>query len=494
VSKNDFQRARSGRSGRTAREGLLPRPARASARPAGRTETPSPVCPRAERREDLGGRIRGSESGGRPLFRPLFTPSDPFVTAALNALPDALDELMPLARAHRADLPDAIRELSALLTSDRGGMNHSYWSAPRFVSAYLRYFLPWNLVRLTRLLPSLDLPSPVSSCSGPEARAEETARKVSVVDLGSGPLTLPLALWLSRPDWRSVPLTLLCADTAPRPMELGRRLLEYVAARSGEPLLWRVRLSRAPFGRAMREAGAPRLLMAGNVLNELRDAGGSILAERMAEAAVSLERALPEGGAALFVEPGTRFGGTLTASLREAAMEEGLKALAPCPHDEPCPLLGRRSRGWCHASLDAGGPTWLAALSRAAGLPKDSLSLSFMLLGRERPDPRPCAGLSVPAGFPTDRRGGRSGGEKEAASTGRAFSAPLVARILSDAFPVPGMGYARYACAEGGLALVPDAAALPSGALVACRRPDTPRRDSKSGALELRWEANPGRN
>ena len=117
-----------------------------------------------------------------------------------------------------------------------------------------------------------------------------------------------------------------------------------------------------------------------------------------------------------------------------------------------------------------------------------------MLLGRERPDPRPCAGLSVPAGFPTDRRGGRSGGEKEAASTGRAFSAPLVARILSDAFPVPGMGYARYACAEGGLALVPDAAALPSGALVACRRPDTPRRDSKSGALELRWKANPGRN
>ncbi len=60
------------------------------------------------------------------MFRPLFTPSYPFVTAALNALPDALDELMPLARAHRADLPDAIRELSALLTSDLFGMNHSY--------------------------------------------------------------------------------------------------------------------------------------------------------------------------------------------------------------------------------------------------------------------------------------------------------------------------------------------------------------------------------
>ena len=30
-------------------------------------------------------------------------------------------------------------------------------------------------------------------------------------DLGSGPLTLPIALWLSRPDWRAVPLTLVCS-------------------------------------------------------------------------------------------------------------------------------------------------------------------------------------------------------------------------------------------------------------------------------------------
>lgn len=419
---------------------------------------------RPEGRTDARGK-----AGARPLFQPLFTPAEPFTAAALDGLPDVLDEILPLTRAHRADLPDAIRELSALLTSDRSGMGRSYWSSPRFVSAYLRYFLPWNLVRLTRLLPSLALPSPHSA--PPEAEAREDggvpARATSVVDLGSGPLTLPLALWLSRPDWRSAPVTFLCADTAPRPMELGRRLLEAVAARSGEPLLWRVRLARAPLGRALREAGSPGLIMAGNVLNELRDKSGAILSERMAEAAASLDRALPAGGAALFVEPGTRLGGTLTASLREAAVEEGLIPVAPCPHDGPCPLLGRRTRGWCHASLDAGGPPWLAALSKAAGLPKDSLSLSFVLLGRKRPE----AGRRLTA----------------------AAGASVPARILSDAFPVPGMGYARYACAEDGLALVPDAAELPSGALVACRRPDRPRRDAKSGALELHWEARSGR-
>ena len=33
----------------------------------------------------------------------------------------------------------------------------------------------------------------------------------------------------------------------------------------------------------------------------------------------------------------------------------------------------------------------------------------------------------------------------------------VVARILSEAFPVPGMGHARYACTEDGFAILPAA-------------------------------------
>ena len=418
---------------------------------------------------------------GRPLLQPLFAPLDPFAQSVLDSLPEVLDELMPLSRAHRADLPDAVRELSAMLTAEREEISRSYWSAPRFVSAYLRYFLPWNLVRLTRLLPSLDLPSPVPASAGPEPAAVATSTAaLTVADLGSGPLTLPLALWMSRPEWRNTPLTLICADTAPRPMELGRKLLELVAARTGTPLVWRVRLLRAPLQRALREMPPPRLIMAGNVLNELRDKGGEILSERMGELAGILARKLdysPESGA-LFVEPGTRLGGTLTASLREAALEEELTPLAPCAHNEECPLLGRRNRGWCHATQDAGGPAWLAALSKAAGLPKDSLSLSFLLLRPQRPHP-----VFFPA---VTRQSGQSG------QTGQSGANNIIAgRVLSDAFPVPGLGYARYACTSEGLAILPDAGGIPSGALVACRHPEVPRRDAKSGAIVLRWEAVP---
>ena len=363
---------------------------------------------------------------------------------------------MPLSRNHRADLPEAIRDLSAMLTYERGGLGRSYWSAPRYVSAYLRYFLPWNLVRLTGLLPGLDLPVPVCDAETP----------VTIADLGSGPLTLPIALWLSRPDWRAVPLTLVCVDTVPRPMEMGRSILEHMAKLSGEPLNWTIRLVRSPLMQSFRELRSPYLLMAGNVLNELKDKPGVSVDERMADLAVAVGRTLHPEGTALFVEPGTRLGGTLTAKLRETALEEGLTPVAPCPHLGPCPLLETRERRWCHASQLAVAPAWLADLARYAKLPKDSLSLSFMQL---RPESE-AAPIAKTALFPAMDPNG------------------VVARILSESFPVPGMGHARYACTEDGFAIIPAAGDIPSGALVACRRPASPRKDAKTGAVELLWQ------
>ena len=106
------------------------------------------------------------------MCRPLFSPLDAFCRNALAQLPKALDAVMPLSRNHRADLPEAIRDLSAMLTYERGGLGRSYWSAPRYVSAYLRYFLPWYLVRLTGLLPGLDLSVPVCDAETPVTIAD----------------------------------------------------------------------------------------------------------------------------------------------------------------------------------------------------------------------------------------------------------------------------------------------------------------------------------
>ncbi len=420
-----------------------------------KNEKPQRLDARVSRKPDPSGREAARVVGGAPLFRPLFAPQSSFSREMLEKLPLALDQIMPLSRSHRAGLSDAIQELSALLTFDRGGLGRSYWSAPRFVSAYLRYFLPWNLVRLSQLLPGLNLPDP----SAPQPDGNPPC----VVDLGSGPLTFPIALWMARPDWRAVPLELICVDTVPKPMELGRKLLELLASLMGEQLLWKIRFVRSPLLRSFRELKRrPLLLMAGNVLNELKDRAGN-LDEHMAELSCALQHVLSPEGMALLVEPGTRLGGTLTATLREAAIEEGMRPVAPCPHAGPCPMLERGRRRWCHFTQEAGGPVWLADLARQAGLPKDSLSLSFVLLGQ--------SGSAVDTDNPFWK--------KEQGN--------IPARIVSEAFPVPGMGKARYACSADGFSILPLAGEISSGSLVACRRPDHFQKDDKSGALVLHW-------
>jgi hypothetical protein len=408
-----------------------------------------------------------------PLFRPL--PED--ARAALEALPAVLDAAMPSSAhgAHRRDLPQAVRELSALLTFARGDLGRPYWSAPRLASAYARYFLPWNLIRLIRLLPGLNLPAP-----GPETL---------VADLGSGPLTMPLALWLAFPGWRDVPLRITAVDSSSRALDLGREIFLRLAP--GSP--WRIRTLRAPLHKALRMLdGRPRLITLGNVLNELAGQPGDRAGNRaggrgdergtgrMADLTGLLSR-LEDGGAVCAVEPGTRLGALALEQLRAGGIAAGLWPSSPCTHNGPCPLLEKRpgrhrNRGWCHAVMDARqAPAWLHELARAAGLAKTSLSLSHLVLH---------AGGAI---------------ERE----------PCSARILSDAFAVPGLnpdlnpalipdlgqdlGQARYACTAQGLALLvaSDGAAgtmISQGALVRVRPVHPPRTDARSGARMVTLE------
>lgn len=434
--------------------------------------------------------------------RPLFSRPDAFARKGLAALPGILDRIMPLNGSHRRDLPLACRELSAALTTDRPALSRPYWASPRLTSAYLRYFLPWNLVRLTTLLPGLDL-----------GGTDEIPDKPLMLDLGSGPLTFPLALWLSRPDFRSLPLTVIASDVSPHILDVGRRLLEGLREDLDPSCPWTIRTMRASFSAVPgRTHGRPWLLTMGNVLNEMEDRDGqrhpgrASLAECLTGFLADAAALLLPGGRLLAVEPGTRQGGRLIAGLRRIALssepfgperfgeedwsdenaesekEEDrnpadtpafpesspppFQPLSPCPHAGPCPMLARKSTAWCHVNAPApDAPRALRELSRQAGLDKDSVSLSFLLL-RRMPDDAP---------DPEDSAGRRETLRKGAPG-------PLTARVVSDPFVLPGWpGRARYACAAPGLVLIPDSAFLPAGCL--CEVRSTPRRDAKSGAI-----------
>ena len=172
----------------------------------------------------------------------------------------------------------------------------------------------------------------------------------------------------------------------------------------------------------------------------------------------------PVGPSLLFVEPGTRLGGSTIMRLRQLAVDGGLTALAPCTHQADCPLLrGQGGRTWCHFTFGSeGAPLWLEDLSQASGLGKSGLSLSPLLL----------------AAMP----------EAEAQTSGS-----LPVRVLSAPFLVPGLaGRARYACSGKGILLLENAECLASGDELTVSIAAGAPRDRKSGALQVSPPAQQG--
>jgi hypothetical protein len=403
----------------------------------------------------------------------LFPPLADETRRLLDQVPALIDKTFPLPRRFRAFLSADVAELSRLLTGGRTERDASYLGKPKLLSAYLRYFLPWNLYRLCRLLPALPL-----NLAGGDA----------VNDLGSGPLTLVLALWISRPDLRALPLEFRCLDRTGAALDAGKAL--FFALTAAQECPWTVRTIKAEIkssGALSAEIrGKPAALSAAvNVWNEIfwnlspADTAGL---RRLAGGSARLLASLTaEAGLILAVEPGIPRSGEFIACLREALGGEGRPPLLPCPHAGPCPFPGGLDRSggkaagksrWCHFPFDTeDAPQELRALSAAAGIPKDRAVLSFLL-----------AGLRA---------------EEHAAPADRAKTSAAV-RIVSDSFPVGREGrYGRYGCSENGMVLAAGTRttmdASPPGTLA--ELPLSGETDPKTGAPVALMGANtqPGR-
>ncbi|MDR2801582.1 MAG: small ribosomal subunit Rsm22 family protein [Desulfovibrio sp.] len=409
-------------------------------------------------------------------LRNVVCPPPPGFEADLQKLARATARVFPIPAQHRADLPSAVRELSRILTVGRAELARPYWAWPRLTSAYLCYFLPWNICRMSRLLPGLDLGL------RPGALA---------LDLGSGPLTLPLALWCAKPELRAVPLEFICADSAKRPLEIGADILREM---TGKDCPWRVRLIHSPkglFPPGAPDAGADLLTML-NVLNEADKKHRAQKTGAALEAVVKkARRALRPGGRMFLLEPGTRLGGKLVAMTRKEATTQGFHPLSPCTHDFPCPFLprsetgrkefpkpGKPPSGWCHFTCAANAvPEDLLRLGRLAGLPKENLAFSFLHLELGAPQSRQ-TDFSLeprrPSGSPERTRGPSVGQDREnekgktSAGAGKhpALSDTAVdLRVVSGPITLPDQKQsARYACSGAGLVLLTRATRLHPGA------------------------------
>jgi len=377
------------------------------------------------------------------------TDMPPQTQKLLSDIPSLLKKTFPIPKRFASALPSDIAELSRLLTNKRGDRSLSYLGRPNLLSAYLHYFLPWNLYRLCLLIPRLN------PCLSPND---------TITDLGCGPLTLTSALWIARPDLRGVPLEFFCIDRSSPALEAGNK---FFAALSEGKSPWKIHLLREDID--FRQANITRktkpasLVCAVNMFNEIYETLSHNNVEglrRMAANAAQLLRSFSaDNSSFLTVEPGVPQSGHFISFLRESLLELKILPASPCTHTQSCPLTKKPK--WCHFAFDTPyAPKELQRLSAAAGLPKERLAFSFLLTG-------------------TKRASSATKTESEAQKQ--------TTRVISDAFPLPANRYGRYGCCAQGLVLLTgEKSRVEKAASLSLTRPvfaaNRPR-DKKSGAL-----------
>ena len=189
----------------------------------------------------------------------VFAPLPQDARRILEEFGSIVQTVQPLSAKQLELLPRSIRELSHLLTDERSRRKGSYMNSAPLLSAYIRYFMWWNLYRL------------VSLFAATEQTAFDFLYDGSVcLDIGSGPLTVPLALFLARKELRGKKLIWYCMDSGSSALALGERLFyaccERLNAGTRASCPWRIVRVKGQAGTAIKSK--VDLITCANVFNE----------------------------------------------------------------------------------------------------------------------------------------------------------------------------------------------------------------------------------
>ncbi|MCA2979659.1 MAG: methyltransferase domain-containing protein [Myxococcaceae bacterium] len=240
------------------------------------------------------------------------------------------------------EVATGIKRLSLGLTRQRELAGAAYMDDPQLLGAYLLFYWPVSYAQARALLTELP------------------ARPRTLLDLGSGPG--PVAFAGIDAGARET----IAADRSRPALELARQL----AIAASESLGTREWSPERPL-----PDGTYDVVTMGHVVNELF---GGDLARRAQLLEQVLGRVKP-GGSLVVMEPALRDTSRALLAVRDALVAKGFAVRAPCLFRGPCPALLKPS-DWCHAERTWRLPPLTEALARAAGLHKESLKMSYLVL------------------------------------------------------------------------------------------------------------------
>lgn len=401
------------------------------------------------------------------LFNPKKVPED--ASPVLENFDSIVQGVLPLNSRQLLKLPEDILELSHQLTSERDTRRLSYMNDKTLLSAYTRYFMWWNLVRLTRLFSNIDF-------SNVNLSDDDIC-----LDIGSGPLTCVTSLWLSRPELRSKKLTWYCLDLSQSALSLGENIYLSVASRTLTKDIeshWKIIRVKGNLGTPIRQKA--KLVTCANVFNEIFQSETKPLDFLSKKYSDDLMRYGNENTSYLVIEPGVPRSARFISCLRDSFIRKNLSIIAPCCHTQICPMDGRLLKGahvnkttenkktgkWCNFAFPVkNAPEKLQKLSAKAKLAKDRAVLSFVFA---------CPQVEQNKGAVSLFKDKSSLDEEKS----------LLLRIASDPIRL-GDKIGFYACSKLGLALyIPKKEQLVfSGDLISVKSPEEIKRDQKSGAV-----------
>lgn len=362
----------------------------------------------------------------------------------LNNFDDIIQGVKPLNSKQKQQLPENIKNLSHQLTDLRSERRLGYMNDNQQLSSYVRYFTWWNLVRLTKLFSTLD-----STCF-PE-------KDCHCIDIGSGPLTVVIALWLSRPELRKLNLVWYCLDVSSASLSLGENIFLSIVAKTGENP-WKIIKVKDSFGTYIKEKCS--FITSANVLNELDQASTMPPEFQSKKYYEEFSKYKTDDAKFILIEPGIPKAARTLSLLRERFIKDDYTVSYPCPHSLECPMNGFKaytgsSNKWCNfAFTTEDAPAKLLKLSEKAKLPKERATLSFIAAQKINLQAKNENTLKI--------------------------------RIISDEFKLPKFKSGYYGCSELGLTLVSisDTQKLKSGDLITVKKEDSKKyeKDSKSGA------------
>lgn len=261
-----------------------------------------------------------------------------------------------------------LRELWPLLAKDLGraaaGTKHYSFSRD-LANAYLAYYLPANALKIAAVLEEArmaGLAARIFSSQGDEV--------VRWMDLGAGPGTLGLGLtwWAKQAGISKISLELV---------EQSDQFLNQARAVLGGKATYSRLDARKLAAQFKNSAILPDVISCQNSWVEFGDVKGM---QEIVEIFLSRKESLERPRWLVLIEPGSKNASRALLELREQLRQNPrLKIWLPCMSERLCGALAKPD-DWCHEDIAAEFPQWHADLGAQAGLRKESLLFSYLIV------------------------------------------------------------------------------------------------------------------